>query len=153
MNTRLQFGQRLGFALNVKTAAGGAKGTAGVVNSAINWLMPAAKPAGRAAAGVTPPPLPVPAGTTRAGLERTTGRILDAGGRPVPMKAPPPVPGPPPGRVTISPAEAAAGRATVRISPEEVAGAAPAMPPRATPRDNQADRAMTLLRAGGLRGM
>lgn len=270
MNTRIKFGQQLGYALNVKTAAGGAKGTAGLVNSALNWLVPAAKPVakgavppplpsgagrtmGAAAPQMTPPPLPTPAGMSRAGLERTTGTILDAAGRPVPKRAPPPVPGPPPGKVTVSPAEAAAGRAkvtvspaeaaagaatqkltpremaqmqamnsvqrgysmptaqanmpvaaramqqnsaarnagqamaremavprgtppavpgpppgkvtispaeaaagrpTMRISPEEVAGTgAAAMPPRTTPRDNQSDRAMTLLRSVGLRGM
>jgi hypothetical protein len=85
-----------------------------------------------------PPPLPTK--ETPAALERRTGRILDAQGRPVPQKAPPPVPAKPltayelghPGimaeveaarnaataaPIKISPAEAAAGRAKITIPP------------------------------------
>ena len=77
---------------------------------------PAAAPA-RAASGMTSPPLPLPAPALR----------------PRPGVSPPPLPGNPaaaPARgqgamaadkVTISPAEAASGRATVKLTPQELA--------------------------------
>ena len=135
-------------AMNFGKQAAGFGGAGKAMANGINWLTGAAKPAAKAveAAGAAKPavtgaanaavntgrqmvPPPLPTKLPAAALERTTGTILDASGRPVPRKASPPVPMAP---VKISPAEAAAGRAKIVLTPEEIAartaGGLPAAP-------------------------
>lgn len=89
-------GKSLGFGAKPAVQAGGAAASAARgVSDAEKLQQLGASIRGSTGAALPRPQLPVPAGMSRAGLERQTGIILDAAGRPVPMKAPPPPSAPP----------------------------------------------------------